>query len=475
LAEGLLLSAIGGLSGILLAGWGVEAIRRLALQQFSRAGEIRMDAAVLLFAVCASLLCGVAFGLAPAWTATRDALARSVRTPRVGTSPRGLLVTAEVAMAFVLLAGAGLLMQSLWKLWHVDTGFSKDQVLTLKVAPRLSRFRNVGQVAAFYEGLLAQIRDIPGVRAAGAVGNVPLSGERSGTGIAVENRPAAPGESLEANYQLAGPGYFAAMGIPLLAGRDFNAADVKGAPEVVIINHALAELCWPGQDAVGRHIRLGPNSKDPWATVVGVIGNVKHDQLALPPRPEAYENYFQHSWGGMNLAVRRDPQAAHVAAAIRAQIRLADPDIPIPAALSMDEVIATSLRDRRFLMWMLGAFAGCAILLAAIGIYGVIAYSVEQRIREIGIRVALGADRPEVTRLVLSGGMRMAAAGIVTGGAAALGLTRVLRSMLFEVKPGDPATLAVAAAVLIAVAILACLIPARRATRIEAAVALRHQ
>ncbi|MBZ5619609.1 MAG: ABC transporter permease [Acidobacteriia bacterium] len=476
LAEGILLSAIGGIAGILVAAWGVAGLRAVAMEQFSRASEILMDSGVLTFALGASLLCGIVFGLAPAWTATRDTLARSsARTTAGGGSARAVLVTAEVAMAFVLLAGAGLLTQSLWRLRHVNPGFVADHVQTFQIAPQRARFKTNNQVGAFYEELLSHIRAIPGVKAAGAVGNIPLSGERSGTGIVVENRTSAPGENLEANYQLAGPGYFSAMGIPLLAGRDFNPHDVEGAPEVVVVNRALAELCWPGQDAIGRRIRLGPNPKQPWSMVVGVIGDVRHDQLALPPRPEAYEDYFQHNWGLMSLMVRYEPAAAGVQAAIRAQIKLADKNIPIPPALSMDDVISTSLRDRRFLMWMLVGFAACATLLAAIGIYGVIAYSVTARTREIGIRVALGAERRDVTRLVLASGMRMAAAGVAFGGLAALGLMRLLRSMLFEVSPGDPATLALAASVLVVVALLGCTIPALRATRVEASVALRHE
>ena len=475
LAEGILLSAIGGAGGILAAAWAVDLVRLMAAGRFSRAAEIRLDAPVLLFAVTATLLCGIVFGLAPAFAATRDALARGTsRITAAGQSARNILVTVEVAMAFVLLAGAGLLTESLWNLRHVNPGFAPGHVLTFEVAPSPGRFKSRTEVGGFYEDLLSRIRQIPGVTAAGAVGNVPLSGEASRTQIVIEDRPVLSGEQLGANYQLAGPGYFGAMGIPLLSGRDFNAHDTEGQPEVVIINQALADLCWPGQSAVGRRIRLGPNPKDPWSTVVGVIGNVRHNQLDLPPSPEAYENYFQHNWALISLVARFQPGARGVPAAIQAQIKLADKNIPIPSALAMDSVIDTSLRERRFLMWMLVTFAASAMLLAAIGIYGVMAYTVTQRTREFGIRVALGAERRDVTRLVLLGGMRVAAAGVLVGGLAALGLMRLLRTMLFEVAPGDPATLAATAAALFALALLGCMIPARRATQVEAAVALRH-
>jgi len=476
LAEGVLLSAIGGISGVLSAAWGIDVLRLLASSRFSRAADIRMDAAVLWFAVGVTLLCGIVFGLAPLWTATRGGLARgSARTTGSGQRARAVLVTVEVALAFVLLAGAGLLTESLWHLRRVNPGFAADHVLTFQVAPRPGRFQTNTQVGNFFESLLANIRAIPGVKAAGVVGNIPLSGERSGTEIVVEGRVAVPGEHIEANYQLAGPGYFATMGIPLRAGRDFTDHDVQGEPDVVILNQALADLCWPGQEAVGKRIRLGPNPKEPWSTVAGVIGNIRHDQLALPPRPEAYENYFQHNWGLMSLMVRFAPGSFGVPAAIRAQIKLADRDIPTPPALAMDDVISTSLQDRRFLMWMLVGFAGSAMLLAAVGIYGVMAYAVEQRTREIGIRVALGAERRDVTQLVLSDGLRLASAGVASGGLAAMGLMRVLRTMLFEVSPGDPATLAFTAGVLLLVALTGCLIPAMRATRVEASVALHHE
>ena len=479
-AEAVLLSVVGGVAGVLIAIWSVDGLRLLAMERLTRAPEIRVDAGVLWFAAGITTLAGLVFGLAPGWMAARpgarDALARaSSRATAAGAPLRALLVAAQVAMAFVLLTGAGLLTHSLWLLRHVNPGFAAGNVLTLRVYPRESRFQNVAQLGAFYEDLLAQIRQIPGVEAAGAVGHIPLAGEKSGTGIAVENRPVAPGESIEANYQLAGPGYFHAMGIPLVAGRDFDPHDTRGAPEAIIINQALANLCWPGQDAIGRHIRLGPNPKAPWATVVGVIGNVRHDELALPPRPEAYENYFQHGWDAMTLVVRHDPGAANVAAAIRAQIRRADRDIPVPPALAMDDILSASLRDRTFLMWMLVAFASSATLLAAIGIYGVMAYGVTRRTREIGIRIALGAQRRDVTRLVLRSGARMIAAGVAAGVLGAVALTGVLRSLLFGVRPADPATLAATALALAAVAVTACVFPAHRATRVEAAEALRQE
>jgi len=476
LAEGVLLAALGGAGGMLVAVWGVDALRLVAMSQFSRASEIHVNAPVLCFGLAASLLCGIVFGLAPAFAATRDALSRgSARTTKGGSTARGFLVAAEVAMAFALLVGAGLMTQSLWKLYHVDPGFTTGHLLTYQIMPRLSDFQTRAQVGSFYEDLLSRIRLVPGVKAAGAVGNLPLSGGRSGTSIAVENRPMEPGESISANYQLTGPGYFAAMGIPIVAGRDFSTGDSQNSQDVVIINRALANLCWPGQDAVGRRMRLGPNPNDPWSTVVGVIGDVRHDALALPPRPEAYENYFQHVWGLTTIVVRHSPEAAAVPSAISALIKQAGKHIPTPPSLSMDDVIASSLRDQRFLMWMLAGFAACAILLAAIGIYGVMAYAVTQRTREIGIRLALGAARRDVTRLVFAGGIRLAAAGVVAGSLLALVLVRFLRTMLFQVKPGDPATLACAAAILAAFALVACIVPAVRAARVEASVALRHE
>jgi predicted permease len=476
LAEGLLLSTLGGLSGVLAAICGLDALRSIAAERFSRASAIRIDDLVLLFAVAITLLSGLLFGLAPAWTVRRETLgAASARVTRGRGKVRTALVTAEVAMAFVLLSGAGLLVRSLWRLSRVDPGFAKDHVLTFAVYPHMGRFQTRAGLGGFYEGLLENIKRIPGVRAAGAVALVPLAGDKSGTEIAVENRLMRPGESIEANYQLAGPGYFSAMKIPLIEGREFDRQDLRREPDTVIVNEALADLCWPGQDPLGRRIRLGPNPKDPWSTVVGVVGNVRHDQLDLPARQEVYENYFQHAWDSMSLVVRYDSNTDEVAAAVHAQIKAADNEIAVPPAVALDQVVSTSLRDRRFLMWMLLTFGGWAMVLAVIGVYGVVAYSVSQRTREIGIRIAVGAKQRDIARLVLSGGIRMAAAGVFLGGLAALAVNRLLASLLFGVRPADPATLWAVAAVLPGVTLLACLLPAIRASRVEPVVALRQE
>jgi putative ABC transport system permease protein len=476
LAEGLLLSTLGGLSGVLAAFWGLDAIRSMAAERFSRASAIRIDGEVLLFDVAVTFLSGLLFGLAPVWAATRERLrAVSSRVTRGGGNVRAVLVIAEVTMAFVLLSGAGLLVRSLWSLSHVNPGFAKDHVLTFVVYPHMGRFQTRAELAGFYEGLLQNIKRIPGVHAAGTVALVPLAGGKSGTEITVENRLRRPGESIEPNYQLAGPGYFGAMEIPLIEGREFDRQDLRREPDTVIVNKALADLCWPGQDPLGRRIHLGPDPKDPWSTVVGVVGNVRHDQLDLPARPEVYENYFQHAWDSMSLVVRYDSNADEVAAVVRAQIKAADNEIAVPAAVALDQVVSTSLRDRLFLMWMLLAFGGCAMVLTVIGVYGVVAYSVSQRTREIGIRIAVGAERRNITHLVLRGGIRMAGAGVVLGGLAALAVNRLFASLLFGVRPSDPTTLLAVAVVLPGVTLLACLLPAIRASRVELVVVLRQE
>jgi putative ABC transport system permease protein len=487
LVESMLLAVIGGLLGCLLAFWGIDLLVVLKPENLPRLDQVGIDWSVLLFTGGISLTTGLLFGLAPALQSTHPQLNEMLKEgDRTGTSGparhrvRDLLVVSEVGLSLVLLVAAGLLIRSFVKLLKVDPGFRSDHVLTVSIPLPASRYPEAAQEAAFFQRLLERVRELPGVRAAGAVTDVPLFGGSS-TGFDVEGRPlAAPNERPMTDFRSATPDYFRAMGMGLAAGRDFTTNDKADAPPVTVINETLARRYFGKENPIGK--RIGLSRPIDWREIVGVVHDVRNYGLASEVKPECYVPYLQNgpdylagsaSWMVMVVHTESDPLG--YVAAIKETLQKIDKDQPIASAKPMAAYLAQSVAQRRFNMLLLAVFAGLALLLAAIGIYGVISYSVAQRQREVGIRMALGARPGHVLALIVRQGMRPALIGLVAGIFAAAGLTRFMRSLLFQVGANDPLVFIGVALVLALVAAAACFIPARRAAYLDPVVTLRSE
>jgi predicted permease len=483
LTESLLLGAAGGATGLLLAVWGVDLLLAVGPENIPRRAEIGIDSRVVLFTLAVSLLTGALFGLAPALRASRAQLGEALKSgARAGDGPRAArlrssLVVAEVALSIMLVAGAGLLVRSFVRLLEVDPGFRPDNLVSLAVILPQSSYPQPEQRAQFYRRLEERLKALPGVESVGAVTRLPLgpAGNITST-LAVEGRPAAEGARPEVDFRRASPDYFRTMGVPLVAGRFFAEEDADESRPTAIVNEAFARKYWPGESALGKRVRLGPNSDAaPWITVVGVVGNVRHTGLDSEPRPEVYRHLLTSPPTGPVVVVRTTADPSALVPTLGAAVRELDRGIPAATAQTMREIIARSVAERRFLMLLLAAFAGAALVLASVGIYGVVSNTVAQRTHEIGVRMALGATRRDVLRLVIRQGMTPAVLGLALGLAGALALTRVMRGLLFGVGARDPATLAASALLLAAVALAACYLPARRATKVDPMVALRYE
>ena len=481
-AETLVLACTGGAAGLLLGWWGLHLLRVVVAERIpiQRLEAVGIDASVLVFAVAASMLSGVLFGLIPAFSASGSSLLAVMKEGgRTGSSARGrrtrsVFVVIEVALALVLLVGAGLLVRSFIHLLHVDTGFNTDRTTTMRVSLPSARYREPAQVAQFFDRVIERMRVLPGVQSAGAVSFLPLTGLGSATKYDVVGEAPAPlGEAPVADVRVIAGDYFKAMGIPLVRGRLFS-SDVSETTNKVIVNEALARRHWPNQDPIGKRIKISWND-DREDEIVGVVGDVIHVSLDAEIRAMTYWPLGRFPYSSMTLAVRTSGEPGPIAQAVTDAVREIDGDLAVVDIRSMDEVVSRSVAERRLMMVMLALFAGAALVLAAVGIYGVIAYSVTQRTQEIGIRVALGAQRRHVLKMVVGQAVALALAGIVLGGAAAFVLTRFMRDMLFEVKPFDPLTFVAVAAALAIVAALASFIPGRRATRVDPVVALRAE
>ncbi|HEY0321337.1 MAG TPA: ABC transporter permease [Pyrinomonadaceae bacterium] len=482
LTESLMLSLFGGALGTLLALWGVDLLIALVGEKFPQVAETGIDRRVLFFTLGVSCLTGVIFGLAPALVTSKPDLNETLKdTGRSATESfrrnrlRSLLVISEVAFAVVLLVGAGLMIRTLARLRAVDPGFNSHNVLTFSLSPSETKYETRTQLAQLYQQIAGRIEKLPGVKSAAAVSTLPISGRSSTTALAFEGGSEPVGAAPEVGYLLVGPNYFGTMEIPLMKGRDFNGSDVEGATEVIIINEAMARRFWPNEDAIGKRIKLGPNPKSPWATIVGVVGNVRHEGLDTNERPEVYENYFQHSDSSMTMVVRTLDNPQRILPAVRTQVKEADADLPVYNVRVMDQVVLESVLIRRLSMLLLEIFAGLAIVLAAIGLYGVMAYSVTRRTHEIGIRMALGAQAPDVLRMIIGQGMTLALIGVAIGLGAAFVLTSLMSSLLYGVSATDPVTFILVSLLLATVAFVACFIPARRATRVDPLTALRYE
>ncbi len=478
LTESILLSLLGGAAGLLLAIWGVDLIRSIGPKDLPRLDEVAINGWVLGFTAVISLVTGLLFGLAPAWQFSRpnltDALKEGGRGSSGGRSRvRNLLVVSEVALAVVLLVGAGLMIRSFARLLEVNPGFKSDHLLTLQIA--LPSGYDAARRAAFYQELFAGLEALPGVQAAGGVTRLPMRGEGVTTRLEIEGRPVAVGDRPEVEFRRASANYFRAMGVPIMAGRSFNEQDNAQAPLVALINEASARRFWPGEDPVGKKLRpfAGPNA--PWWTIVGVIGDIRHFGLDTEPRPELYIHFLQGTPTNPLLAIRATSDPESMVAAVRSRMREVEKDLVIYNVTPMSELVAESVSPRRFNMLLVALFSSVALLLAAVGIYGVISYAVKQRTGEIGVRMALGANRRDILRMVVGQGLRLALIGVGIGLAASLALTRFAASLLFGVSPTDPLTFGFVTILLLLVASLACYLPARRATKVDPMIALRSE
>ncbi|MEA2695270.1 MAG: hypothetical protein QOJ16_4657 [Acidobacteriota bacterium] len=483
LTESAVLGLAGGAAGLLVALWGARLL--VALTPGDLAGvllpqvAVGLDGPVLLFTVALSLATSLLFGLAPALSAARVDLREPLQaTAKSGLGKgRGFLVAAEVALAAVLLVGAGLLLRSFARLQAVDPGFRPERVLTM--ALDLSSSGGYGEPAAqtaFLSELARRVEALPGVRSAAFGDSLPLArAMRMLRGLRIENRPPKdPREQPEVMLSAVSPGYFKTLGIGLLRGRAFDARDAKPAPPVAVVNRTLAHSFWGDEDPVGKRIRFGPPSQ-PWVTVVGVTADIHREDLATAPKAELYLPFLQQPSPFGFLAVRTQGDPAALTAAVRREVRALDADLPIFDVSTLTQRLAASVAARRFGLLLLGAFAALALALAAVGLSGVIAYAVSERTREIGIRMALGADRGDVLSMVVGKGLAMAAAGVVVGLPVAFGLSRFLASALYGIAPSDPVTYLMIPVILLTAALLAAYVPARRATRVDPVVALREE
>ncbi|HKP88254.1 MAG TPA: ABC transporter permease [Blastocatellia bacterium] len=479
LTESMMLALVGGTLGALLALWGLDLILAVSTGSIPRVKEIRVDGGVMAFTFLVSLATGLIFGLVPAWQASRPDLNESLKEGGRGSSAgihrnrvRSLFVVVEVAICLVLLIGAGLMIKSFVRLLDVSPGFNAENLLTMNVSLSGSKYRETPQRMAFFQQALERIASAPGVQGAATALSLPLEGSSSRY-FQIEGRPPQPpGQGYNANVNLASGDYFRTMGIPLIQGRAFNDGDVMGSLPVVIINQKMAQQFWPDEDPIGQRMGTG---NDPLRTVVGIVGDVRQAALETEPRAEFFYPFFQVDFGFATFLVRTSGDPKSMIAAVRSEFQAVDKDQPVSNIRTMDEVLAQSVAPRRLNMLLLGIFAVLALVLAAVGLYGVMSYSVTQRTREIGIRMALGAGRGDVMKLVVGQGMILATAGVAIGLVASLVLTRFMASLLYGVGATDPVTFAVISVILIGVALGASYVPARRATKVDPMVALRYE
>jgi putative ABC transport system permease protein len=484
LSESLVLAVAGGGAGTLLAAWGVDLIARLAPAGLPRIDEIALDGRVLAVALAVTVVVGLGSGAVPALRAARRraitaGLGGDGRGSRRTGSPRlrAVLVAAQVGLALALLVGAGLMLRSFAHLTRIDPGFDPNGLLTLSVALAGSSHEEPARQQIFFDRLVEEVEALPGVSGAAMVNHLPLGGDLWSLGLAFEGRPAPdPRNPPSAAYRVVGPGYFATLGVPVLGGRGFDPGDTADSIPVAIVNRALARDYFGDADPVGRRIRFGGDS-EPWRTVVGVVDDVRQWQITDPVRPEVYLPYPQNmtTWFTQaSLVVRTAAAVPGLADEIRGRVRELDPAVPVVEVRTMARILGDDLAGARLATWLLGFFAGVALLLAGLGIYGTIAYLGRQRFREFGIRMALGARRGAIFRMVVGRGLALAAAGAALGLGAALLLQRAVSGLLYELSPTDPATYAGVVALLALAALAASYRPARRATRVDPVTTLRE-
>jgi putative ABC transport system permease protein len=469
---------------VALAYWGLNLLIAAAPQELPRLNQIGIDGRVLGFSLVVSVLTAVIFGLVPALQASKPDLNESLKeggrgatTGAQGRRVRNALVVAEVAIALVLLIGAGLMIRSFLQLQRTDVGFDPDNLLTMRVQLSGTKYREGTAVSTFYQQLLERIEGLPGVQGAGAVTAIFLSKTPNSGNFSIEGRPdPPPHERVEVPIDSVTPGLFETMQVKLVRGRLFENRDAREAPRVVIINETMARSFWPGEDPLGRRMKYGDNqSQDPWKEIVGIVADVRRTGFDDEVRPETFLPHAQRSSGGMTVVIRTDSAPLELAATARAAVRDIDRDQPVFDIKTMDETLGNMMAQRRLNMILFAIFAALALVLASVGIYGIISHSVTQRTHELGVRMALGARAGDVLRLVLRQGMGLSLAGIAIGLVASILLTRVMSSFLYGVSATDPLTFVAIAVVLALVALVASYIPARRATKVDPIVALRYE
>jgi putative ABC transport system permease protein len=480
LTESLLLALLGGAGALLFAAWGVEMLKTTGPRDIPRLNEAALDLPVLGFTLAVALLTGLIFGMAPAWQHSRlninTALKDGARTAGAGARRlRQSLVVVEIAVALLLLIGAGLMLKSFARLQQVAPGFDARNGLTMEINLAPAKYAQREQRAAFLQQVLEGLKTLPGVEFAGATHRLPLRGN-SGMSFQIEGRPApAPGESLGVNWRSISPDYFRTMGAPLIAGRTFTEEEGWQKMSAVIINQATQRRYWPDENPLGKRIRQGGAPDSPWVTIVGVAADVKESGLNADTAAGLYLPYVLAPAPAMTLVLRTKTEPLSLAASASAEIRRVDPEQAVSNISTLEQLLSETVAQPRFNTGLLAIFSLLALLLAAVGIYGVMSYAVAQRTQEIGLRMALGAEPRDVLKLMVGQGMKLVAVGLALGLLSALGLTRWLETLLFDVEATDPLTYAVIAATLAAVALLACYLPARRAMAVDPLVALRRE
>lgn len=488
LTESVVLALAGGVLGLALAAWSLVVLEKFSPANLPRLDEISIDWRVLAFTLLVSVLTGIAFGLAPALASVRSDLNSILKTSGRGTTGsrsrarlRNGLVVSEIASCVVLLAGAGLLIRSFAKLESVNPGFHADHVLTMQVNLPATRYSG-WKVALFYKQLLERLQGLAGVQSAGIARNLPLSGSDASLNFVIEKRPVeSSSDQPRAKYRAASAEYFAALGIPLMRGRYFDRTDGEKTPGVAIINNAAAQLFWPGENPIGQRIKAGFEGSQ-WCTIVGIVGDIRHAGLDSAVNPEVYYHYLQvppdlmsFVEATMTIVLRTNTDPASMVAPVRGEVLKLDGDLAIFNVKTMQDLMGGSLAQPRFRTWLLGVFAAMAMILAAVGLYGVIAYAVTQRTNELGVRMALGAQKSDVLKLVVGQGAQLAGIGIGIGLIIALALMRVISQLLFGVNATDPLTFAGTAIAILLVALGASYLPALRAIKVDPLVALRYE
>jgi len=485
LTESLLISVTGGLLGLALAFGGVRALVALLPADFPRAHDIHVSGPVLAFTVVVSLLTGILFGLTPALQASRtdpkQGLQKGGRTTTAGRHQarlRSALVVAEISLASVLLIGAGLMLRTFLNLVHLDPGFREDHLLTASLSLPHESYKTGEQTAQFYDRLSSSLNALPGVESAGAGSDLPWTGyDENAGGFAIEGKKPPAGQEFHARYHMATPGYFSAMGIPLLEGRFFTEGDKKGAPWALIVNRTMAERYWPHEDVIGKRISFddAPKKDSDWMTIVGVVGDVKDQPNSPSAEPAFWWSEAQASEPDMSIAIRTRSDPRQIADGLRDAVHRLNPALAVADLKLMEQVADGQVSTPRLTFALVGLFAGLAILLAAIGAYGVIAYTVSQRTGEFGLRVALGAQRADLMRMVLTQSAKMAVPGIILGLLLALSLGNVVQSLIYGVSAADPVILASVVLLMLTVALIASFVPARRAAQADPMVTLRTE
>jgi putative ABC transport system permease protein len=482
LIESLLLAVVGGALGFALSLWALHLLLKAIPGQLPFWMNFGIDLRVLAFTLGITLLTGLIFGAVPALQTSRVDLNDTLKEGGRGSigfrgRSRSLLVVTEIALSLVLLVGAGLMIQSFLRLRSVNIGVDTNNVLTATVLLPRPKYSTPEQRSGFFKQLVERLRHTPGVQAASATGTLPLSGSNWGRSLTIEGYPVlSVGQAPMIQHTVVTPGYFRTMGITLLAGRDFNDADVTDGPKVTIVDERLARHYWPNESAVGKRVRFGPpEANEPWHTIVGVVRSVRHQRMQEDTRESVYLPHMQIPINGLTVVTRTTSDPHEVTAAIRNEVKQLDRDQPISEIATMEEVVAESIWQPRLYATLFAVFAGGALLLALIGIYGVMAFLVQTRTHEIGVRMALGATARDVFKLIVGRGMKLTIAGVVIGLGGAIGLTRLMHSLLFNTSATDPFIFIAISVLLSVAAFLACYIPARRAARVDPLIALRYE